>query len=126
MLRCRAPSLKAPMGGLAVDTKDALLKGGATGPVLIPGKPDESRILKALSYTDPELQMPPTGKLPESVPADFWGRSRRSANRARSRGISFSEMTCWAIRSPRPCVTETNDARRPAPPAARLNPTIGL
>ncbi len=68
---CHASSLKAPMGGLALDTKAALLKGGDSGPVLTPGKPDDSRLLKALSYTDNELQMPPTGKLPDAVIADF-------------------------------------------------------
>ena len=68
---CHSSGLKAPMGGLAVDSKDALLKGGADGPVLAPGKPDESRLLKALSYTDPQLQMPPAGKLPDAVIADF-------------------------------------------------------
>jgi Protein of unknown function (DUF1549)/Protein of unknown function (DUF1553)/Planctomycete cytochrome C len=68
---CHSSSMKAPMGGLALDTKAGLLAGGASGPVVIPGKPDESRLIKALSYTDPELQMPPTGKLPEAVRADF-------------------------------------------------------
>ena len=53
------------MGGLVLDTKAGL------GAVLTPGKPDESRLLKALSYTDPQLQMPPTGKLPDAVLADF-------------------------------------------------------
>ena len=68
---CHSSSLKAPMGGLVLDSRDGLLKGGATGRVLTPGKPDESRLLKALSYTDPILQMPPTGKLPDPVIADF-------------------------------------------------------
>ncbi len=84
---CHNSSSKAPMGGLAVDSKSALLKGGASGPVLIPGKPDESRMLQALKYTDPQLQMPPTGKLPDSVIADFqtWiagGRARPAHRRS--------------------------------------------
>jgi Protein of unknown function (DUF1553)/Protein of unknown function (DUF1549)/Planctomycete cytochrome C len=59
------------MGGLTLDSKAGVLKGGASGPVLNPGKPDQSRILKALTYTDPQLQMPPSGKLSDSVIADF-------------------------------------------------------
>src|SRR3954447_3724635 len=68
---CHSSSQKAPMGGLALDTKAGLKKGGAAGPVIMPGKPAESRLLQALSYIDPHLQMPPTGKLPETVVADF-------------------------------------------------------
>ena len=68
---CHSSSMKAPMGGLLLDTKAGLRKGGATGPVIVPGKPDESRLLQAVSYTDPHLQMPPGGKLPESTLADF-------------------------------------------------------
>jgi hypothetical protein len=68
---CHSSSLKSPMGGLALDTKAGLLRGGATGPVVVPGKPGESRLLKALQYTDAQLQMPPTGKLADGVIADF-------------------------------------------------------
>src|ERR1700722_13172295 len=60
---CHSSNLKAPMGGLVLDSKAGLLKGGATGPIVIPGKPAESRILQALRYNDTRLQMPPTGKL---------------------------------------------------------------
>jgi hypothetical protein len=59
------------MGGLILDTKAGLLKGGARGPVIIPGKPAESRMLQAMRYTDTDLQMPPTGKLSDTVISDF-------------------------------------------------------
>ena len=68
---CHSSSLKSPMGGPVLDTKSGVLKGGATGPVVVAGKPTESRLLKALRYTDPHLQMPPTGKLSDPVIADF-------------------------------------------------------
>jgi hypothetical protein len=68
---CHSSKLRAPMGALVLDTKAGLLKGGATGTVIVPGKPAESRLLKALRYSDQELQMPPTGKLPDTVIADF-------------------------------------------------------
>lgn len=68
---CHSSNLPSPFGGLALDTKAGLLKGGATGKVIIPGKPEESRLLDALLYKDPQLQMPPSGKLPDLVVADF-------------------------------------------------------
>ncbi len=68
---CHSSKLKSPFGGLALDTKAGLSKGGASGTVVIPGKPAGSRLLQALRYTDPHLQMPPTGKLADSVISDF-------------------------------------------------------
>jgi hypothetical protein len=59
------------MSGLVLDTKAGVLKGGDRGVDVIPGKPAESRLLWALRYTDPQLQMPPTGKLDEVVISDF-------------------------------------------------------
>ena len=68
---CHSSKLKAPMGGLVLDTKAGMAAGGSSGAVIQAGKPNESRLLTALRFTDPHLQMPPTGKLPETVIADF-------------------------------------------------------
>jgi hypothetical protein len=51
------------MGGLQLDTREHVLAGGRSGPILIPGDPAKSRIVTAISYTDPKLKMPPSGKL---------------------------------------------------------------
>ena len=68
---CHNSKMAAPKGGLVLDSKEGLLKGGVSGPALVPSNPAKSQILKALSYTDPLVQMPPTGKLPDAVLADF-------------------------------------------------------
>jgi len=68
---CHSSKLSSPRSGLTLDTKAGLLKGGVRGPAIVPGNPAESRLLKALSYADSELQMPPSGKLADSVIADF-------------------------------------------------------
>src|SRR5687767_9665059 len=54
---------KKQKGGLRLDTRNHTLKGGDTGPALVPGKPEESLLIKAVSYTDPDLQMPPKNRL---------------------------------------------------------------
>ncbi len=59
------------MGGLVLDTKTGMAAGGANGVVIVPGKPKESRLLTALRFDDPHLQMPPSGKLPDAVIANF-------------------------------------------------------
>jgi hypothetical protein len=68
---CHNSKMPAPKGSLVLDSKEGLLKGGVHGPALVPGKPAESRLLKALRYDDPLAQMPPSGKLPDAVLADF-------------------------------------------------------
>ena len=60
-----------PKGELRLDSREALLKGGDTGPALVPGKPDESEIIKALRYDPEGYQMPPDGKLPPETVAVF-------------------------------------------------------
>src|SRR5207245_429786 len=57
-------------GGLLLDTKAGLLKGGDTGLALVSGKPDDSLLIKGLRHSD-ELRMPPKAKLPANVVADF-------------------------------------------------------
>jgi hypothetical protein len=57
---------KKQKGGLRLDSLEAILKGGESGPAVVPGKPDESLLVEAINYEGPE--MPPTGKLaPEKV-----------------------------------------------------------
>ncbi|WP_165065458.1 PSD1 and planctomycete cytochrome C domain-containing protein [Paludisphaera rhizosphaerae] len=52
-------------GGLRVDGRESLLKGGELGPAVDPATPAESLLLKAVRYED-GLEMPPSGKLPEA------------------------------------------------------------
>src|SRR5207248_4112984 len=62
---------KKLQGGLLLDTRDGLFKGGDSGPAIIPGKADDSLLVKTLHYAAGEVQMPPKGKLPDAVIADF-------------------------------------------------------
>ncbi|MFK8114082.1 MAG: PSD1 and planctomycete cytochrome C domain-containing protein, partial [Rubripirellula sp.] len=50
-------------GNLSLASREALLSGGDSGPVVVPGKPGESLLATAVEYSNDELQMPPSGKL---------------------------------------------------------------
>ena len=63
---CFACHTDAKMGGLQLDTREHALKGGKSGPVIVPGDPAKSRLALAISYTDSKLKMPPSGKLPDA------------------------------------------------------------
>ena len=59
--KCHSRQAERVKGGLFVDTREGLLKGGKNGPAIVPGNPDKSLLIKAISYNDPDLEMPPKG-----------------------------------------------------------------
>ncbi len=56
---------KKHKGELRLDNLPYILHGGETGPAIVPHKPDESLLIKAVSYEDSDMEMPPDGKLPD-------------------------------------------------------------
>jgi hypothetical protein len=66
---CHASDIKSPMGGLFLDSKNGVRKGGKSGPAVVPGDPDASLLIRAVRYQGPK--MPPAGQLSETVVADL-------------------------------------------------------
>jgi hypothetical protein len=64
-LNCHAG--KKLKGGLRLDSRAALLKGGDSGPAIVPGDPDRSLLIQALRHTHDEIKMPPGKRLPGPV-----------------------------------------------------------
>ncbi len=62
---------KKQRGSLRLDSLATILEGGDRGPALIPGQPEKSLILKAVSHADPDFKMPPTKKLAREQIADL-------------------------------------------------------
>lgn len=58
-------------GGLRLTSRQALLAGGDNGPAIVPGSPDKSRLISAIEYQDPDIKMPPKGKLPAQAVTDI-------------------------------------------------------
>jgi len=62
---CHSEKSPVAQGGLVVDSRDGLLKGGKSGvPAIVPGKPDDSLLIKALQHATKDLKMPPGKPLP--------------------------------------------------------------
>ena len=87
---CHSVESKKSKGGLLLDSKEAMLAGGTTGPALVPGKPDESLLIKALRYADQDFQMPPKQRLPAAVVADFetWIRTGAADPRVKAAAVA--------------------------------------
>ncbi len=62
---CHATNAEKVKGGLVLDSKPGWTKGGDSGPAIVAGDPEKSLLVRAIRYGDPDLQMPPTGKLPD-------------------------------------------------------------
>jgi cytochrome c553 len=65
---CHGPALQ--QGGLRIDSREALLKGGKRGPSLVPGKPEASLFLAAINHQQ-GMKMPPGKRLDPRVKADL-------------------------------------------------------
>ncbi|MDA1161933.1 MAG: PSD1 and planctomycete cytochrome C domain-containing protein [Planctomycetota bacterium] len=105
--QCHSSTSKSVKGGLMLDFRTAALKGGESGPTIVPGKPEESLLISALKYDG--LEMPPKGKLPDSVIADFerWVRDGAVDPRtedklvAKKTQIDYAKAAeFWAFRKP--------------------------
>ncbi|MCA8988824.1 MAG: PSD1 domain-containing protein [Planctomycetaceae bacterium] len=75
---CHSTNAKVVHGELRMDTSAGLLQGGESGPLLIPGKPEESLLITAIQYED-GMEMPPKGKLPAAEIAELINWVKRGA-----------------------------------------------
>jgi hypothetical protein len=114
--RCHSAEAKKARGGLTLDGRDAVLRGGDSGPAVVPGKPDDSLLVRAVSYRHEALQMPPAGKLPDREVAVLEEWVRRGApfpgagGAAMKAAVNIAEgRKFWSFQPP----------RRVPPPATR-------
>jgi hypothetical protein len=80
--KCHSHQADKVRGKLMLDSRDAVLVGGESGPAIVPGKPDDSVLIQAIRYTDEDLMMPPKdhgGKLTDQQIADLTDWVRRGA-----------------------------------------------
>src|SRR3954462_1476290 len=72
--KCHSADAEKIKGGLLLDTRDGIRRGGDDGPAVVPGKLEESLLIDAIRYQHKDTAMPPAksgGKLPEAVIHDF-------------------------------------------------------
>jgi cytochrome c553 len=67
--KCHSTQSKEPKGGLLLDTRDGIRRGGDNGKAVVPNNLDDSLILEAIRYEG--LEMPPKEQLPKDVIAKF-------------------------------------------------------
>jgi hypothetical protein len=115
----RCHGAKKQMGGLRLDSRETLLKGGDNGPAVVPGKPDNSRLIQAVRQSG-ELKMPPKSKLPAPAVAALEAWVKAGAPWPATRPVSATSEEWkrhWAFLPVRPAsppaVKESDWTRNP-------------
>jgi mono/diheme cytochrome c family protein len=111
---CHSSSAKKVRGELNLDSRAGLLKGGANGPAIVPGKPEKSLLIRAVRHIDDNLKMPKE-KLADEEIADLvtWvrmGAPDPRTNAAKSNRLDIEHAReFWSFRA----------VQRPALPQVR-------
>jgi hypothetical protein len=101
---CHSTESGKAKAGLLVDSAPALLQGGDHGPAIIPGNANESWLVKAITYSDPDLQMPPAshgGQLPQPTIENLITWINQGAQDPRTKSLTPTPQTTainhWAF-----------------------------
>jgi hypothetical protein len=84
--------------GLRTDSRDALVRGGDSGPAIVPGHPERSLLIQAIGYAHPDIHMPPDKRLSEPVVAEFanWIKQGAPWPTSATRNL-FQSQRHWAF-----------------------------
>ena len=123
---CFACHTNSRMGGLQLDSRDHLLKGGNDGPVVVPGKPDQSVLIQAVRQTHERFKMPPGAKLKQEEIDDLaaWVKAGATwppetavippAAKGDEYRIRPDQREFWSFRPVRkPAIPQVNDTKWP-------------
>jgi mono/diheme cytochrome c family protein len=107
---CHGP--RKHKAGLRLDSREALLTGGDSGPAIVPGHPEKSLLVKALHYKD-EPRMPPKGQLTpkeiaalakwiqEGAPWPHTTAAIRTVPAASTFKITAKDRAFWSFQAPK-------------------------
>ena len=96
---------KKQKGGLRLDSLESAMQGGDGGAAVTPGDLEASLLIKAISYADSDLQMPPDNKLEAAQIADLEKWIKMGAPWPQGSGVamkkpgefSAEERSWWAF-----------------------------
>src|SRR5688572_17388314 len=98
---------KKQKGGLRLDSADTLIKGGKNGAVVVPGHPEKSKLILAVTYKDADLQMPPENQLSAEqvevltqwvkMGAPWGALATVTATKSKKRTITDQDRAFWSF-----------------------------
>lgn len=112
--RCFTCHTASAMGGLEMKSREGLLKGGDSGPAIVPGHPEQSLLIQAVRQTHDRLKMPPQSKLEDDQIENLvtwiragavWPNDAPAPGAARKEGryvIRPEQRSFWSFQPPGP------------------------
>jgi len=94
---CHSSQTAQPGGRLRLDTPAGWLQGGRSGPALKPGDSASSLILRAVSWTSPNLKMPPAGRMSDAEIAALRSWVERGAYAPGPKAARSGRPPHWAF-----------------------------
>src|SRR5262245_30836064 len=113
--KCHSAASEKLRGSLRLDTREGMLKGGDSGPAIVPGDPDKSLLIKAVRHASEDLKMPVKNpKLPDEQIEELAAWIRMGAPDPRTEQVQGTKSTearrlHWAFQP----------VREPVPPSVR-------
>jgi hypothetical protein len=102
---CHSAQSDKLKGGLLLDSKEGVARGGESGPVIVPGDPEASSLIKAIRWSDEKLQMPPKKQLSAATIADLEAWVKMGAPDPRTSTASIATngkaREHWAFQKPK-------------------------
>ncbi len=122
--KCYACHTQQALGGLRLDSRQSVAKGGNSGPAIVPGRPaDSSLLMQVVTHTHEKIKMPPNGRLSDSEIQDLrsWIESGAHFDTAEAPPAAASDLASrrnfWSFQRPRkgalPAVKNESWARTP-------------
>ena len=117
---CYSCHTDSQLGGLRLDSREAMLQGGKSGPAVVPGDPEKSLLMTAVRQTG-TLKMPKGGKLsPDQIEAlaqwirtgAIWPAAAKAPVPAKGEAIDPARRNFWSFQPLHPS---------PAPPTKNAN-----
>jgi hypothetical protein len=119
--KCHSSTSEKLKGGLMLDSREAWLKGGDTGPAIMPGDPEKSLLVEAIRWKNSDMQMPPKKALAPQQVADIEAWVKAGAPWPQEGGAKVvtkkvfdlqqrrQEHWCWqpVVNSPAPAVKDS-------------------
>src|SRR5437588_5872886 len=94
--KCHSAQAGKHKGGLLLDSRAGLRKGGDSGPAVVPGRPGDSLLIRAVRHAGDTAKMPPKGKLSGAVLADLEAWVKMGAPDPRDRPTQRATAVTWA------------------------------
>jgi mono/diheme cytochrome c family protein len=111
--KCHSHKSGTMKKGLTLDSRSGWAGGGDSGPAIVPGKPDDSLLIKAVRYSDKKIKMPPDKKLSDAEIAQLEAWVKAGAPDPRETATQPKDTDWWSLKPiRRPTVPTFADDRR--------------